>query len=105
MTGWRRLVRKDSTASWQDGAKEAGSQADRDQYRRYVQDYNAAAKSAQLHWIRYRDLWAELAGSLFKDTKSVPDPALSIKTAVTRMRVSELQSDPMGAEEEDGDGR
>jgi uncharacterized protein YecT (DUF1311 family) len=96
---------KDSTASWKDGAKEAGSQADRDQYRRYVQDYKVAAKSAQLHWIRYRDLWAELAGSLFKDNKSVPDPALSIKTAVTRMRVSELQSDPMGAEEEEGEGR
>jgi uncharacterized protein YecT (DUF1311 family) len=96
---------KDSTASWEDSAKKAGSQADRDQYRRYVQDYKAAAKSAQLHWIRYRDLWAELAGSLFKDTKGVPDPALSIKTAVTRMRVSELQSDPRSVEEEDEEGQ
>ena len=34
------------------------------------------------------------------DKKSVPDPALSMKTAVTRTRVSELKNDPVGPGDE-----
>jgi uncharacterized protein YecT (DUF1311 family) len=89
------------TESWEDSIKNAGPQEDRNQYRRYIQDYKADAKDAQLHWIRYRDLWAELAGLLYKDKKSVPDPALSMKAAVTRMRVIELKNNPVGPNDEE----
>lgn len=88
-----------STAFWEDEIKDA-DQDDLAHYRSYVQEYKEAAKSAQLHWIRYRDLWAELAGLLYKDRKSVPDPALSMKAAVSRMRVSELKNDPVGPGDE-----
>jgi uncharacterized protein YecT (DUF1311 family) len=91
---------QDYTASWEERIKDAGSPEDREMYRRYIQDYKADAKDAQLHWIRYRDLWAELAGLLYKNKKSVPDPALSLKAAVTRMRVSELKNGPSTPEGE-----
>jgi uncharacterized protein YecT (DUF1311 family) len=84
------------TTSWEDRIKDAGPHEDRNLYRQYIQDYKADAKNAQLHWTRYRDLWAELARLLYKDQKAVPDPVLSMKAAVTQMRVIELKNDPVG---------
>jgi hypothetical protein len=40
-----------------------------------------------------------------EDNQGVPDPALSIKAAVTRMRVLELQNDPAGPGEDGGESR
>ena len=67
-----------------------------DIYRRYIDDYNKDSKETQIHWIRYRDLCAELARSLYKSQKGALDPALSMKTAITRIRVIELRHDPIG---------
>jgi hypothetical protein len=53
------------------------------------------SKNAQLHWIRYRDLLADLARSLYKDRQRELDPAVSMKTAVTRVRVREVRNDPV----------
>jgi uncharacterized protein YecT (DUF1311 family) len=84
----------------EDNIKTADQQEYRDQYRRYIQDYKADTKSTQLHWIRYRDLFAELARLLYKDRQSMPDPALSMKAAVTRMRAIELKNDPIDSGDE-----
>jgi uncharacterized protein YecT (DUF1311 family) len=65
-------------------------------YRMFIDDYKKDSKEAQIHWIRYRDLCAELARSLYKRQKAGFDPALSMKTALTRIRVIELRHDPMG---------
>jgi uncharacterized protein YecT (DUF1311 family) len=65
-------------------------------YRTFIDDYKKDSKEAQIHWIRYRDLCAELARSLYKGQKTAFDPALSMKTAVTRIRVIELRHDPIG---------
>lgn len=58
-------------------------------------EYRKHSKDAQLHWIRYRDLLADLARSLYKDRQRELDPAVSMKTAVTRVRVRELRNDPV----------
>jgi len=84
----------------EDNIKTADQQEYRNQYRRYIQDYKADTKGTQLHWIRYRDLFAELARLLYKDRQSMPDPALSMKAAVTRMRVIELKNDPIDSGDE-----
>ena len=65
-------------------------------YRAFIEDYKKDSKEAQIHWIRYRDLCAELARSLYKGRKTGFDPALSMKTALTRIRVNELCHDPIG---------
>lgn len=80
----------------EENVKYADPNEDPGLYRRSIQDYTADSKAAQLLWIRYRDLCADLARSLYKDQKGVLDPALSMKAAVTRMRVLELKNDPMG---------
>jgi hypothetical protein len=54
------------------------------------QKYKNTARTAELLWIRYRDSWAELASSVYRDKTNNPDPALSMKTAVTKLRVKEL---------------
>jgi len=68
----------------------------RDLYRGYIADYKKAAREVQIHWIQYRDLWAELARSLYKDRGKALDAAVSMKTAVTKIRVKELRNDPIG---------
>ena len=71
-----------------------------DLYRAYLAAYKKAAREAQRQWIRYRDLYAELARSLYPDRPTF-DPALSIKTALTRIRVRELRHVPMGPDTEE----
>jgi uncharacterized protein YecT (DUF1311 family) len=61
-----------------------------------VEAYRKDLKEAQLRWIRYRDLWAKLARSLYTEKSGAFDPALSMKTAVTQSRVRELRHDPVG---------
>ncbi len=53
-------------------------------------EYIKSARIAELHWIRYRDGWAELATALYSDRKKDPDPAMSMKTALSKVRVNEL---------------
>lgn len=67
-----------------------------DTYRAQIAAYKEAAREAQRQWIRYRDLYAELARLLYPDRRPGFDPALSLKTALTRIRVDELRRDPMG---------
>ncbi|HSU84606.1 MAG TPA: lysozyme inhibitor LprI family protein [Thermoanaerobaculia bacterium] len=67
-----------------------------DDTRRQIALYKDAARKAQLRWLRYRDLYADLARSLYPDRRPGFDPALSLKTALTRIRVDELRHDPLG---------
>jgi uncharacterized protein YecT (DUF1311 family) len=55
--------------------------------------YRQVAKEAQVHWIEVRDGMAKLARALYPDSKL--DPALSMKTAITKVRVRELRYDPV----------
>jgi len=78
-----------------------GSKEYRDLHGGHVEKYKKDSKDAQIHWIRYRDLCAELARLLYKGKKAAFDPALSMKTAVTRIRVLELRNDPIGPGDEE----
>lgn len=60
-----------------------------------VRDYKKLSKQAQLAWIKYRDLWEELALSLYADQAKTFDPATAMKTKATRIRILELQNDPV----------
>jgi uncharacterized protein YecT (DUF1311 family) len=79
------------TNECQELIKDEGLKDQRDFYRVYLADYKKYSKDSQVHWIRYRDLCAELARLLYKGKKGAFDPALSMKTAVTRIRVLELR--------------
>lgn len=69
-----------------------------DSYRTAINDYSQFAKKAQRHWIKYRDLWTELAISLYRSRKTKDDPATDIKTLLTTIRVEELRNDPVIAD-------
>jgi uncharacterized protein YecT (DUF1311 family) len=66
-----------------------------DDTRRQIALYEDAARRAELRWIRYRDLYADLVRSLYPDRRAGLDPALGLKTALTRIRVDELRRDPL----------
>lgn len=66
-----------------------------DMYRAQIAAYKDAARKAQRQWILYRDLYAELARSLYPDRRPGFDPALSLRTALTRVRADKLRHDPM----------
>ncbi len=91
---------QDYTEESQESLKLQGSREDKDLYQGYITNYKKDSKDAQLRWIRYRDLWTELARLLYTEKKEGFDPALSMKTAVTRARVRELRNDPMGPGDE-----
>ena len=54
------------------------SGASSDDTRRQIALYKDAARKAELQWIRYRDLYADLARSLYPDRRPGFDPALSL---------------------------
>jgi hypothetical protein len=66
-----------------------------DEYGWVIDDYQKTAQESQLHWSRFRDLFAELAGALYSHQKTF-DPALSMKAAMTKIRIAELHNDPFG---------
>lgn len=68
-----------------------------------VEDYKKTAPEAQDHWLKLRDLLAELATSLYRDRPKTFDPATSMKTAMTKTRVRELRNNPIGPEPDDFD--
>ncbi|MHC1725404.1 MAG: lysozyme inhibitor LprI family protein [Syntrophobacteraceae bacterium] len=82
------------TQTQEDLIKQETVKGNRETYKQNIQAYKDVSKKAQLRWIKYRDLCAELARSLYKDKAKTFDPALSMNTAVTKMRVIELRNDP-----------
>lgn len=89
------------TIEYQGLIKDGNLKDSRETYRAYIEEYKKGSKDAQVHWIRYRDLFAELARLLYKEKKGAFDPVLSMKAAVTRIRVLELRNDPMGPGDEE----
>jgi uncharacterized protein YecT (DUF1311 family) len=79
----------------EDQIKESSDREYQATQKRYILDYRQSAREAQLHWIRYRDLGAELARSLYPKAPGF-DPALSMKTEMTRIRVRELRGSTQG---------
>lgn len=79
------------------------NQAYRDHLRAYMEsqdierdhktkaEYKKHVKKTQLAWIKYRDLWAKLAGVLYKTQTRIHHPETSIKTVLTTIRIDELK--------------
>jgi hypothetical protein len=59
-----------------------------------VEDSGKSARESQEHWQRLRDLLAALANSLYRNQAKSFDPATSMKTAITKIRIEELSSEP-----------
>ncbi|MBV8450934.1 MAG: DUF1311 domain-containing protein [Deltaproteobacteria bacterium] len=87
-----RLDIKKNIGNWE---KEAADKAWRDRYGAVIADYRRITKESQLSWVKFRDLSAELAQSLYRDQAKKFDPAMSMKLAMTKLRIAELQYDPM----------
>jgi uncharacterized protein YecT (DUF1311 family) len=63
-----------------------------------IEDYGKSARDSQNHWIKFRDLLAERATSLYRNHAKSFDPAVSIKMAMTKIRIAELRFNPIGPE-------
>ncbi len=83
---------------WQEGLKDPSEKDLWDQDRAYLEDYKKAARESRLQWIKFRDSCVELASSLYRDHAGRFDPALSMKTFVTKLRIAELRYNPIGPE-------
>jgi uncharacterized protein YecT (DUF1311 family) len=93
-----RVYRKDVqdyVSEYSDRLKDNDLKEWHDSYRKNINEYTKYAREAQRHWIKYRDLWAELASSIFRNGKAKGDPAIAIKTTLTKIRVKELHHDPV----------
>jgi len=82
--------------TYEDMAKNEASVETKNMYTHYINDYKKAAKKAQLHWIKYRDLLTDLARSLYGTKTATFDPGLSMQTLLTKTRVLELKNNPVG---------
>jgi uncharacterized protein YecT (DUF1311 family) len=65
------------------------------QWSDHIREHREYARSAQVHWIRYRDLWAELMTKFPPGSRTGEEAALGIKTKLTKIRVTELCQDPI----------
>ncbi|MBF6558934.1 MAG: hypothetical protein IVW56_01495 [Candidatus Binataceae bacterium] len=83
----------DLSRVYSDDYREHIKQGDSDQS--VIQDYNKTAPESQHHWFKLRDLLAELATSLYRYQAKSFDPAVSIKTAMTKFRIAELRYNPL----------
>ncbi|MGH7841262.1 MAG: lysozyme inhibitor LprI family protein [Candidatus Binataceae bacterium] len=80
VTGWQEIMNDPQEKYWQD------------EYGWVIQDFEKTARKSQRHWIKLRDLLAELASSLYRDQAETFDPAISMKAAMTKNRIAELRT-------------
>jgi hypothetical protein len=84
--------------SWQEGLKDSREKDIQDEYRSYIEYYTKDSRDSQLQWIKFRDACAALASSLYRGRSKDFDPAVSMKTFVTKLRIAELRYNPIGPE-------
>lgn len=87
---------KEYADEYEERLKAPGNQNQKAALNRQIEDYKKLAKQTQIHWIKYRDLFADLARLLYKEKPGSFNPALSLKTALTKIRIEELQNNPLG---------
>jgi hypothetical protein len=87
----RRIVQ-----SWQEDLKNSIFKDSWDKEKSYIKEYEESARESQAQWIKFRDSFADLASSLYRDQASQFDPAVSMKAAVTKLRIAELRYNPIG---------
>ena len=86
---------RSTTAPWHHYLHDRRTPEFHDDVRTYIANYDEYARESQLQWIKFRDSYAQLANSLYRDNAKVRDPALSAKMAVTQLRIAELGYDPL----------
>jgi uncharacterized protein YecT (DUF1311 family) len=89
----RRIVQ-----SWQEDLRNPTFKDHWDEEKSYIKEYEESARESQAQWIKFRDSCADLASSLYRGQASQFDPAVSIKAAVTKLRIAELRYNPIGPE-------
>jgi uncharacterized protein YecT (DUF1311 family) len=92
----RELARelRETTDFWQEEIRNPQMKEWWDEYKSDLEDYKKWLRQSQLQWIKFRDACAELASSLYRGQTKEFDPALSMKTAMTRLRILELRYKP-----------
>ncbi len=78
--------------SWQEDLSDSTFKDHWDEEKSYVKEYEEAARESQIQWIKFRDACAVLATALY-DQAGKFDPAVSMKTTLTKNRIAELRSD------------
>ncbi len=86
----------DRTEAWREALRDPRAKEWWARDRAYIEEYRKAARESQLQWIKLRDSCARLASSLYRGRAREFDPALSMKAAITRLRIAEIGYDPLG---------
>jgi hypothetical protein len=81
---------------WQEELTDPGATNLRDDDKSYIKEYQEWARKAHSQWIKFRDSCADLASSLYRNQAGQFDPAVSMKVAVTKLRIAELRYNPIG---------
>ena len=82
--------------SWQEDLRNPTFKDQWDEEKSYIKEYEESARESQAQWVKFRDSCADLASLLYRDQASQFDPALSMKAAVTKLRIAELRYNPIG---------
>jgi hypothetical protein len=88
----------ETISSWQQVLNDPQAHDRWHESKSYIADYRKSARESQLQWIKFRDSCAELASSLYRNQAGM-DPAVSMKAAVTQIRIKELRYNPIGPED------
>jgi uncharacterized protein YecT (DUF1311 family) len=92
---YKRSIRR-IVQSWQEDLRNPTFKDQWDEEKSYIKEYEESARESQAQWIKFRDSCADLATSLYRDQAGRFDPAVSMKAAVTKLRIAELRYNPIG---------
>ncbi|MGH7814096.1 MAG: hypothetical protein ACREQI_08860 [Candidatus Binataceae bacterium] len=87
---------RDYDASWEEFLADPELKPWQSRYQSLIEDYKNRADESQRRWIKFRDLAAELASLLYRDRAKSFGPALSMETAMTKMRIAEIRMKAVG---------
>ena len=82
--------------SWQEDLRNPIFKDHWDEEKSYIKEYEESARESQAQWVKFRDSCADLASSLYRHQAGRFDPAVSMKAAVTKLRIAELRYNPIG---------
>ncbi|MGH7814095.1 MAG: hypothetical protein ACREQI_08855 [Candidatus Binataceae bacterium] len=86
----------DYTQQWHDDMGDPNMKDGLAQAKKEIADYKKSVRVSQQKWMEFCTRSAQLASRLYGGRPKSFNPAMSMKTAMAKMRISELQYDPFG---------
>ncbi|HVN63892.1 MAG TPA: hypothetical protein VMT58_04600 [Candidatus Binataceae bacterium] len=86
----------DYTQEWHDDMGDPNMKDGLKQAKKEIADYKKSVLDSQRKWMNFCNLFAQLANRLYSNQAKSLDPAMSIKTAMAKMRIAELSYSAFG---------